>query len=146
MDNKTLDLKYTALLTLFTRFLRMVGLYALFRNTVKPNRFHEKIMSYTTCLGLSANFFMLMSYEYFRDFRELREILILSQLFRFYLLENLEEVCKIYQIESNEASEIIVKCINRNGVSSLMREWLNDFKNGKKLKIDYNYEKLLRTN
>jgi hypothetical protein len=44
------------------------------------------------------------------------------------------------------ASEIILKCINENGADGLMREWIDDFKQGKKLKIEYNYEKLLRKN
>ena len=146
MDNKALDLKYTALSILFTRFLRIVGLYALFRNIVSPNRFHDDILYCDTCLALSEKLFIDIAWNFFRPFRSIQKIFMFSQLFRFYLLENLEEVCKIYQIESNEASEIIVKCINGNEVSSLMREWLNDFKQGKKLKIDYNYEKLLRTN
>ena len=146
MDNNTLDLKYTALSILFTRFLRIVGLYALYRNIVSLNRFHDDIMYCDTCSALSGKLFIDTAWNFFRPFRSIQKIFMFSQLFRFYLLENLEEVCKIYQIKSDVASEIILRHLNANYLNSLMREWLDDFKQGKKLKIDYDYEKLLRTN
>ena len=65
MDNKTLDLKYTALSTLFTRFLRIVGLYALFRNVVGVSRFHNDILRCNTCSRLSGRLFIDTAWNFF---------------------------------------------------------------------------------